>query len=158
MKKVVIILIVFMMVSCDVCFAAELEWKETNFGKYLAETAYVKSISDEKGSETLCCNIFLKENGDIELGAEEPDKENDKNIFLSRIFISEDGKTIKPSSSSGEVQRYGSGKILYYSPKGPGYDVFSKNCRSFMKADNIPANIRKKIVKALDVYTEQASK
>jgi hypothetical protein len=157
MKKFIGIIVISVVLLSGACCAAGSEWKETYFGKYLTETAYVKSISDEKGSEALCY-IVLKENGDIEIGAEEPDQKNDNNIFLSRIFISEDGKTIKPSSSSGEAQRYGSGKILYYHPEKPGYDVFSKNCRSFMKADNIPTNIREKVMKALNVYAEQASK
>lgn len=154
-KNIGIIVIAVLLLLSGTCFAAESPWVETYLGKYLTEIAYVKSISDEKGNGALCY-IVSKENGDIEIGAEEPDQENADYIYLSRIFISEDGKIIKPSSSSGEAQRYGSGKILYYHPEKPGYDVFSKNCRSFMKEEKIPKDIREKVMKALNA--EQASK
>lgn len=149
MKKVIGIIIVISsvvlgMLSSGICSAAEAEslWVETYFGKYATELAYVKKMDNEKER---CCYIFPKENGEVEIGAEEPDKEDNNHIIVSRTFISACGEIIKNSSSTCRVLKAG------YYPEEQGYDVFIKNCySSAIKNENIPADIREKIKKAFD--------
>jgi hypothetical protein len=151
MKRVIGIVVVacvaFAIILSGICFAAEVEssWVETYFGNYSTEIAYVKKMDNEKGKEKYCY-IVPRENGEVEIGAEEPDKEDSNHIVVSRTFISACGEIIENSSSTCRVLKVG------YYPEEQGYDVFIKNCyRSAIKDENISADIREKIKKAFKI-------
>ena len=120
--------------------AAKSHWEESCSGGLLCEETYTTVINNT------FCYIVLKENGDVEAGAEE---KSNKDRVLSYAYISNDGRVLKNSSSSEPISK--STLISYYHPEGPGYDVFNKKCySSVIKAENIPMDTREIIKKALE--------
>ena len=152
MKKIIVIIsVIFLVISCNVCFAAKTPFLFINAGSFSGdELVYAEPINDEKEIET-SCRVVLNENRiiDIAVTIEIFDIYSGlrDGIINYHAYI-EEGKLSEDPLIFTEIQESGSGIKIVHSRIADNYDVLKKECINDIK--NLPRSTLKKINQAFE--------